>query len=124
MQARRVELERLLVLGLAQPERARRGARKPKVVDRLAALALEEHGRLEPERAEDRGVERERAPEIATHEIDMTQADEHQQRVLTDPLCPERVTATDAIRRYRHRRRRAMLSTCRPITVDGRCGRI
>ena len=46
-------------------------------MDLLAALALDEERLLEAERAEDGGVERERALEVAADEIDVAEADEH-----------------------------------------------
>ena len=77
VQAGRVELELLLLERLAQPERARPGAREAQVVDLLAALAGEEHRLLQPERPEHGAVERERPREVATDEIDVAEADEH-----------------------------------------------
>ena len=81
VQAWGIQLERLLVLRLAQPDRAGADGREPQVVDLLAALALDEERRLEPERSEHRRVERERALEIAADEVDVTQADEHDRSV-------------------------------------------
>jgi hypothetical protein len=46
-------------------------------VDLLAALALDEERLDEPERAEDGGVERERAIEVAADEVDVPEPDEH-----------------------------------------------
>ena len=47
-------------------------------MDLLAALAREEHRLLEPERPEHGAVERERPLEVATDEIDVAEADEHE----------------------------------------------
>jgi hypothetical protein len=77
VQPGRVQLEALPVLRLAQPERAGAGTRKAQVVDRLAALPLDEERRLEPERPEHRRVERERALEVAADEVDVAEAQEH-----------------------------------------------
>ena len=77
VQARRVELELLLLERLPQTERARARGREAQVVDLLAALALDEERRLQPERAEHGGVERERALEVAADEVDVPEADEH-----------------------------------------------
>src|SRR6202035_358500 len=63
--------------------------REPEVVDLLAALALDEERRLQPERPEHRGVERERALEIAADKVDVTEAYEHDRSL----------SATAAIRR-------------------------
>jgi hypothetical protein len=46
-------------------------------VDRLAALAREERGRLKPERSEDRCVEPERTLEVRAHKINVAEPDEH-----------------------------------------------
>jgi hypothetical protein len=78
VQAGRVELELLIALRLAQAERARAGGGKPEVVDLLPALAVDEERRLEAERAEDRGVERERPLEVTADEVDVAETDEHQ----------------------------------------------
>ena len=50
-------------------------------MDLLAALALDEERRLEPERPEHRRVERDRALEVAADEVDVAEADEHGLRV-------------------------------------------
>jgi ABC-type lipoprotein export system ATPase subunit len=47
------------------------------IVDPLAALALDGEGRLETERSEDVGIERERALDVAADEVDVAEADEH-----------------------------------------------
>ena len=73
MEAGRVQLELLRLQRLAQPDRAR----EPEVVDLLAALALDEERRLQPELPEHGRVERERALQIATDEVDVTEAGEH-----------------------------------------------
>jgi hypothetical protein len=77
VEARRVQLERLRLECLPQSDRARARAWKAQVVDVLSALALDEERLLEPEWAEHRPVERERPLEVATHEVDMSDADEH-----------------------------------------------
>ena len=80
VEPRRVQLERLLLERLTQAERARPGHREPQVVDLLPALAGNEVRALEPERPEDRRVERERPLEVAANEIDVTDADQHCER--------------------------------------------
>src|SRR5207237_4989168 len=79
MEARRVQLELLVSLGLAQPDRARAGGGEPEVVDLLPALAAEEHRRLEAEWLEHGCVELDRALEVAADEVDMAEPDEHAQ---------------------------------------------
>ena len=77
MEARRVQLELLVALRLAQPDRARAGCGEAEVVDLLPALAAEEHRRLEAEWLEHGCVELERALEVAADEVDMAEPDEH-----------------------------------------------
>ena len=77
MQARRVELELLLLEPLTEADRALAGGREAQVVDLLAALALDEERLVDAEWAEDCGVEGERALEVAADEIDVAEADEH-----------------------------------------------
>ena len=83
VQARRVEVELLVDERLPQPERARARLRKTEVVDRLALLARHEVRRLEPERPEDGGIERERRVEVAADQIEVAEADEHQSITAT-----------------------------------------
>src|SRR5881397_1437722 len=81
VQAGRVQLELLLLERLTQPKRARARLREAQVVDRLAALAVEERRLLEPERPEHRGVEGERALQLPANEIDVPEPDKQ-----LDPL--------------------------------------
>ena len=83
VQPRRVELELRFLERLPQPDRSRAGRRKAEIVDLLSALAVEERGLLEAERAEDRSVERQRAREVASHEIEVAEAEQHYRRMLT-----------------------------------------
>ena len=46
-------------------------------MDRLATLSLDDERRFETQRAEDRRVERERALDVSTYEIDVTEPDQH-----------------------------------------------
>src|SRR5581483_9742108 len=80
VQARRVELERLLRLGprgLPQSERAGTVLREAQVVDLLAALARRTPRLAQPERPEHGRVEGERPPEVAADEIEMPEPDQH-----------------------------------------------
>ena len=82
VQARRVELEGLAGLGArrrAQADRATALAREAQVVDRLAALALED-GRLGE--AEHGPVEGDRALDVAADDVHVRQALEHGPRSL------------------------------------------
>src|SRR5262245_24871178 len=72
----------LRVERLPQAERARPGPRKAEVVDRLAALALEPDRLCEAERAEHPEVERDRTLDVAAHEVEVPEPDEHQPPLL------------------------------------------
>src|SRR6185295_1650455 len=78
VEAGRIEVELLIDERLAEAERARTGPREAQVLDLFAALARHEERRLEAERSEHGGVERDRRVEVAAHEVEMAEADEHQ----------------------------------------------
>ena len=77
VQAWRIEEELLLLERLPQADRSRPGSREAEIVDRLATLSLDDERRFETQRAEDRRVERERALDFSTYEIDVTEPDQH-----------------------------------------------
>ena len=77
MEPGRVQLELLLLERLPQADRSRPGSREAEIVDRLATLSLDDERRFETQRAEDRRVERERALDFSTYEIDVTEPDQH-----------------------------------------------
>ena len=75
--AGRVELELLLLERLSQSERARPGRGKAEIVDLLASFAFDNEGLGQSQRAEHRGVERERAVEVAAEKVDVAESEEH-----------------------------------------------
>src|SRR4051812_10443208 len=74
MQPGRVELEGLLLGGLPEPQRAGPVGGKAQVVNQLAALALEERRLAQ---AEHLTVERDRALDVATDQVDVSETDDH-----------------------------------------------